>query len=115
MSLRKHIPLFQVLKELKDYQRQIIVDHLDDSTCKSLANCIASVLRKSRRISHHQKQQIKRAVRIHQKFLKKIISAEGSPKNSGSKRLKTSLTRIGGEPLGLLLSTAIPLLVEFLF
>ena len=115
MSLKKHIPLFQVLKELKDYQRQIIVNHLDDSTCQTLASCIGSVLKKSKRISPPQKIRIKRAIQTHQKFMTKIVKKQKSHKVKGKRRtspLKTPLTRIGGGTLGVILSTAIPLLLE---
>jgi len=54
--VKHHIPLFQVLKELKPYQRQIILDHLDSTSCKSVASCVASLLKKSSKVSPQQKK-----------------------------------------------------------
>ena len=107
--VKHHIPLFQVLKELKPYQRQIILDHLDNTSCKSVASCVASLLKKSSKVSPQQKKAIALAVKAQKNHFEKIISP-----GKNSKQLKKDLTRVGGGPLGLILGAAIPLLVDLI-
>lgn len=114
----KNIPLFQILKELKNYQRQIIIDHLDDESCSSLSSCIATVLLNGEKIRN--KNEIKSCLKNNKCHFQKILSSHRKAKSRNIKKKaspfskKRALARIGGNPLQLILSTAIPLLLELL-
>lgn len=108
-QLKTHLPLFQVLKELKAYQRQIVIDHLDSKSCNSLSSCIKSVLKQGPKIKKNKKQ-LQLHIRQNQKELSRLFSNSKKKKSYHSK--KKILARIGGNPLALILSTAIPMLMN---
>ena len=107
-AIRDHIPLFQVLKELKNYQRQIIVDHLDPSSCKHIRACISTVLNCGHKVNDNK--HIKYCVRTHKPQLQQILRAS----KFRGRAHKRALARIGGNPLYTFLSFALPLLLEMI-
>ena len=112
MSVRKHLPLMQVLKELKNYQRQIVLDHLEPSACDSLVKCISTVLKhgnNSKKLNSQKKGKLRAIVKKNKKNFAKIIS-----KSARKNVKKRALAQMGGNPLALVLSTAIPIILELM-
>ena len=110
-QLRRHIPLLQVLKELTGYQRQIVMDHLDLSSCNALAHSVSTVLHKGQS-SVKNKKRIARLIRANKSLFSDIVGTRICKKNCQKK--KRALARVGGNPLGAILSTGIPLLLSLL-
>ena len=110
--IRKHIPLLQILKELKEHQRQIIIDHLDLSACSSLTKCISTVLMGDKKIHPNQRKIIAKLIKTNKTDLRKILGKKPSAKNH--QKVKRDLARIGGNPLMFLLSAGIPLLLDLI-
>ncbi len=109
-KVRKHLPLIQVLKEIKPYQRQIVVDHLDDDACQSLGFCVSTVLSQGNSLIN--RKQVKCCVKANKSTIKNIIKSPKTKKQRQAK--KHALAAFGGGPLALILSTAIPLLLNLL-
>lgn len=109
-KIRHHLPLLHVLKTLKPYQRQIIIDHLDDDSCDSLTYCLSTVVKQVDKLK--SKKKLQGCVKANKKQFCKILSPAKTKKlRQGKKR---ALTQVGGNPLGLILSTAIPLLLSLI-
>ena len=112
---KKHIPLFQILKELKPYQRQIILDHLDNDSCESLSYCIATVLKsKNKKISDQNKKELGSCIKDNKSLIIRILKEGKGSSHRQHLSKKRALAKIGGNPLGLILTTAIPILMELL-
>jgi len=109
-KLRTYLPLIQVLKELKPYQRQLVVEHLDSEACQTLGFCLSTVLQKGSNLSN--KNQIKCCVKANKVLIGKILKPPKSKK--GQKAKQQALTLFGGSPLALILTTAIPMLLNLL-
>ena len=107
--LKKHLPLLQVLKEMKGYQRQIIVDHLDIHACDALSDCISTVIKKRNVISSRKKKKLSPIIKANRKILAQVIGTNKT--NAFLKKRKRNLAKIGGNPLLSILTTAIPLLL----
>lgn len=107
MDMKHHLPLMQVLKKLKHYERQIIVDHLDDKACRSLKKCLQTVLKQGKKVPEKERSKLTRCFRRHKPLFTKLLAGSGA--GFGDKR---TLARLGGNPLALILSTAIPLLLD---
>lgn len=107
MDMKHHLPLIQVLKKLKHYERQIIVDHLDDKACRSLKKCLQTVLKQGQKVPESERSKLSRCFKRHKPLFTKLLSEGG-----GGCRDKRTLARLGGNPLALILSTAIPLLLN---
>ena len=104
-DVREHLPLLQILSEIKNHQRQIIIDKLDDKAINALAKCIKFILATK-----------KKKVKIpYSNYLSSIIKTNKSQINAilqSKKKRKRALTQIGGSPLALILSTVIPIITE---
>lgn len=107
--MKNHIPLLHTLNQLTNDQRQIIIDHLDPAACASLTNCVAVVLKKGKQKlkSSKKKACLKRCVHSY----KPQFSAILSPSTSVQGRQR-ALARVGGNPLGFILSAALPIVLE---
>jgi hypothetical protein len=106
--LRKVLPFLQVLKQLRPGQRSILLSHLDNESCEMVYEAVANVL-KNPKVTPAKRRQLKKALAPHKKCLRSLVSKKRS---SGLKR--KDLASVGGFPLGLVLSTAIPLLLNML-
>jgi len=109
-KVRKYLPLIQVLKELKPYQRQILVEHLDEDACKTLGFCVSTVLKKGGGLSN--RNQIKCCVKSNKLLIGKIIKPNKTKREGKAKQ--QALALFGGNPLALILSTAIPILLDLI-
>ena len=101
---KKIITLLQVLKELKGYQRQIILDHLDDASCAAVSESILYLLKKGA----SKDSKLKRCMSQNKVCLRSIIN------NKSTKKRKRALAKVGGGPLGFMLSSVLPLLVNLI-
>ena len=104
-SLQTNIPLFQVLRELKDHQRQIIIDHLDAKSCNALVECVKCVLKRGPKKKGKRQTKLRACIKQYHKDFAHIL---------GKRQSSRQLAKVGGFPLGLILSTAVPLLMSFL-
>ena len=103
---KTHLPLLQILKEMKGYQRQIVVDHLNPKATRCLKNCITLVLKKKPKNKKAvTNQTLKKHIQQNQQAFKHLLSSNG-------KNTNRMLARVGGNPLATILSTAIPLLMS---
>lgn len=104
-KLKETIPMLEILKELKPYQRQIIIEHLDDGACESLQECLTTVLKKGQNSTY--KKKISKCINENRKTFEHILAVKKNKKNQ-----RKLLARVGGNPLGFILSAAVPLLLD---
>ena len=104
--LTDNIALAQVLSELKNYQRQIILQYLDDKGCNVIKSYADLILHKGHKSPAQKK--IKRLIETNKNDLYDVMMT------TSKKKSKSKIAKIGGNPLALILSTAIPLVVELL-
>ena len=103
-SSKKYIPLLQILSEMKGYQRQIILDHLDNESCVAVSDSILHLLKKTK----NNNPSIKKCVAENKRCFKSILN------DKNKKKKKRALAKVGGGPLGLILSSVVPLLVDLI-
>ena len=106
--LRKVLPFLQVLRELRPQQRSILLSHIDDESCEMVYEAVANVLKNSK-VTSAQRRRLKKALEPHKKCLRTLISN----KSSRSAKRK-NLLAVGGFPIGMILSAALPLLLNLL-
>lgn len=106
-GLKDKIPLFHVLRELKPYQRQLILDHLDSKSCRSIISCVKCVL-KAGKSKKSKDVQLQKCIKQHHQVFAKLLSSSKKGKKSSARML----ARVGGNPLGLILGAAIPLIMN---
>ncbi len=101
------LPLLFVLSELKEYQRQIVLEALNEKSNQAIVGAITYLLKHG---SHgvREKQAVIDCIRENKKDIHHLLS-----KKSLSLR-KKKLAKFGGGPLGLILSAVIPLLLKTL-
>ena len=104
--LRKLLPFLQTLKQLRPAQRSILLAHIDDVSCEMLYETISNVLRNGK-VTPAQQKRLKKALLPHKSCLRTLMS-----KTCSKQRKRHNLNQIGGFPLGTILATAIPLLLN---
>jgi hypothetical protein len=106
---RKVLPLLRVLQDFKPKSRRsILLSHLDDESCEALYEAVANVML-SDRIHPTVRAKLKRILNRNREPLTILSDKEADPALK-----KRHLTQMGGGVLSLILSTAIPLLVDLL-
>ncbi len=100
------LPVLDVLRKLKPDQRMILLAHLDDSTRDGLYRTIAHVL-KANKVPMETKLRLKRALGPFKKEFRYLAD-----KDKPAVRKKKTLAQVGGKPMGLVLKTAVPLLLD---
>lgn len=99
------IPLLNVLKSLKSTDRVIILAHLDDNTRDDLYLTIESVLQ-SDKVPFEARIKLQKKLSPHKEQLRHIVD------KSVSKQVKKKkLNQLGGNPLKLILNSALPLML----
>lgn len=107
-SRRKHVlPLLGVLKSLKPADRVIVLSHLDDITRDRLYETINHVLSTASPLPAAKKTLLKKRLWKHRDDLRFVTDAR---KRAGERRKR--LLQMGGAPMGYLLKTAVPLLLN---
>ena len=107
MQVKKYLPLFLALKRLRPNERRDILPFLDKTARESIYTLVNSVLKAP-------KDKFKSRKALVRKLGPHIASLRHLTKRSNSERKKLRVLRdqIGGFPLGLLLSAAIPLITS---
>ena len=103
-----HLPLYQIIAELPPAKRQILLQHLDAKSTGALARALKDLLGRRRDqavIPARLRRGIVRAVHANRPAFKTIVS------RGGVNARREALASVGGNPLALLLSTAIPLVL----
>jgi len=105
-ELITNLPMLQILGELHPFKRLLTIPHLDERTIASLADAVLLVFRLP--LDTRSRQTINALVRTHETVFKSLVTN----KDGGSAReLKKDFINLGGGPLGVLLSIAIPLIL----
>lgn len=107
-SVRDHIPLLHILMKLAPEERQIVISHLNDSSCRQIETCMAKILRGKKRIDPTAREALHGCIRENESKLKKLFGAR-----SGAGKRK-ALTQVGGSFYSTLFSVGLPLLVDML-
>lgn len=115
-KIKHHLPLLSVLQKLGANERQILVDHLDKDACDTLQFCLTKVLQEGKkRRKKTQSNLMTKLVRENQSNFECILGVCGKKKKKLThKQKRLALAKIGGNPLALILSTAIPLLLNMI-
>jgi len=101
------IPFVKTLASIKNPDhRCILMSHLDLDSCELIYETIFNVI-SNKSIPVKKRQQLQKVLQPHQNNLRYMAN-----KNNKATLKKKRLTQIGGNPLGIILSTAIPLLLE---
>lgn len=106
--VRDHIPLLHILMKLSPEERQIIISHLNDSTCAQIELCMAKVLRGRKKINLSAQEELKNCVKENQSKLNKLFAARSS---AGKRK---ALTQVGGKLYATLFGAGLPLLLNTL-
>lgn len=100
------VPLMQALKKMTPTQRTIILAHLDDKTHATLCDVVSRVV-KSKSIPKKRSKSLKKRLAPYKADFRFVTSAKNS-----AKAKKKRLVQMGGNPLALILGTALPLLLN---
>ena len=99
------LPLLQCLRHLTPTQRTLLLPHLDDRSTATVCEAVRKVL--AARLPRLLKDKLKRSLLEHKDSLRCL----SSPNRSLSSK-RSTLPRMAGAPLSIILQTAIPLLVS---
>jgi len=105
MQVKRYLPLFRALKKLKPEDRKQIIEFLDKPARESVYTLISSVLKADKHKFKQRRSLVKKLSPFKQQ-LRFLIQK----KNPDKTKTKLMREQIGGFPLGLLLSAAIPLI-----
>ncbi len=100
------IPLLHVLKSLKSSDRVIILAHLDDHTRDAIYKTVSKVL-KSKKVPIQNRIHLRDNLCSFKSDFRYLMSKDSSPIQK-----KRKLTQLGGNPLSLILDTALPLMLD---
>jgi len=101
------IPFVKSLASIKNHDhRCILMSHLDYDSCELIYEVIYNVI-SNKSIPPKKREQLQKILHPHQNNLRYMASKKKKPALK-----KKRLTQIGGNPLAIILSTAIPLLMQ---
>jgi len=103
-KFRRQIPLLKVLKDLKPEARAIILASLDSSSCNEIVSCVRKVLQ-GKKLNSRTKKRIAKALSPQKNLYRDLINT------NSFKAKKEILPKLGGS-ISLILSAAIPILLE---
>lgn len=101
------LPLLGVLKKLNSSERVIILSHLDSVSRDKLYETINLVLSSSSNLPANKKRQLRKKLWNYRDDLRFLSRKKRSPREK-----RRRLLQMGGNPMGYLLKTAIPLLLN---
>lgn len=115
-SMKKFLPLIHILEGLSDSERQIVLDHLDQPSLNAVTRAVKTVLADPTTVSPSHRNDLAKAVQQNKNHFTSLLNKKvgGGKKKSSCCAQKRALTRIGGNPLAIILSTAVPLLIDLL-
>lgn len=106
-KFRKCMPLLKTLSKISPEERQQLITFLDEKGCEALINCIQNTL--------YNKQLRKATVPLRPTLLKHKLDFKNLlNEKKTSKQKRDKLVQVGGFPLGLILSTLLPIVEQFL-
>ena len=108
-KLEKSLPFLKLLSRVSDEDRVILIQHLNKDTCDVVCQCVHNTI-KNPNILANDRQAISQKIGS-KKDIIRYLSDASRPVHVRQKKL----SQLGGNPLGLILSVAIPLLIDFLF
>ena len=103
---KKALPLLKILQDLPDDHRQIVIDHLDEKTCESVIDCIKRVVKSGKKLKSNQ--ELREFILKNQHQIQRLLTNKGG----SFTRRRRSLAQFGGGPLALVMSFAVPLIVD---
>jgi SOS response regulatory protein OraA/RecX len=101
------LPLLGILKKLNSADRVIILSHLDNVSRDKLYETINHVLSKKSALPEVKKKQLKKKLWNFRADLRFLSHKSRSPKEK-----RRRLLQMGGGPMGYVIKTAIPLLLN---
>ena len=105
---KKLLPLYLLLKQLPSKKRTELLQYLDEESAESLYEAVHNILTNPI-IGPTQRRRLYRVLKPHKVTLRYL-----GDKRKSKKQKRQKLAQIGGNPLALILSTAIPILTEIL-
>ena len=102
---KRSIALLHVLHQMTPGNRQIILDHLNSEAVNAVIGCLLCVLKNKNKVG--QSTTLTSCISSHSKHIGRLLSSKASDKTK-----KRKLAQFGGNPLGLIISAAIPLLMS---
>lgn len=111
-TLKSIIPFLHILRNLTSEERVIVLSHLNDQTKDSIYKVISLVLR-NKKVPFSDRLKLKVKLEPYKKALRYVTNKKsigGGGKQSATKTKQ--LFQIGGEPLGTIIDSAIPLMLD---
>lgn len=106
-KFRKCMPLLKILNKISEEDRKNIISFLNDEGCEVLINCIQNTLYNPKLIK--ATKPLRASLIKHKTDFANLLK----PKKS-VKQKKLRLVQVGGNPLGTILSTLLPILAAFI-
>jgi hypothetical protein len=111
-KLKQLLPLLKTLQGVKTSDnRSILLSHLDDEACEALYETIYNVIANDK-LGPKERKKLRKALWAHQEPIH-FLTKNGKKFTRKLKRKK--LASMGGNPLGVILAAAIPLITNLLF
>ena len=107
-KLSKLLPFLKVLNDINGQNRTILLSHINSESCSDLCETISNVL-KNPSMGESERKRLRKMLSPHKQCLRSLVK-----KNQSVKQKQKKLQKIGGSPLGVILSSAIPLLLDIL-
>ena len=109
-DLKTCIPFIHAIKSVPSKYRPIILDHLDNNSREILYATIEKVV-KAKPETHTKGvvKKVKKYCGLHKDKFRYLSKVKGS-----SLRKKKILSQVGGFPLAAILSTAVPILIDYI-
>lgn len=105
---KKLLHLFSLLKQLPSKKRIELLQYLDESCVQNIYEAVHNILH-NQSIDQKQQKKLKKALQPYKTVLRYL-----GDKRKPEKQKRLKLTQIGGNPLALILSAAIPIISELL-
>jgi hypothetical protein len=110
-KLRQILPLLKTLQGVKPQDnRSVLLSHLDDEACEAMYETLYNVMA-NEKIGPATRKKLRKKLWAHQEPMN-FLTKNGKRYSPKLKRKK--LAAMGGNPLGLILSAAIPFITDLL-
>ena len=108
--LRTYLPLFKLFRNLSKKDQLVLLPHLDEISQEAICSVISSCVQKAK-LSKKKKDFLKKKLSKQKAGIRALSRDNGKLSKSQKNDL---LIQLGGSPLSLLLSAAIPLISSLL-
>ena len=106
--LRESFPLLKILCGMKAADRTVVLKFLNAQGCESIYECIVNGIR-NKSLSTKKQKLLKKGLLKDKDIYRSLTKGKKS-----SKKKQKNLVQVGGS-IGLILSTVLPILANFLF